>query len=73
MRWTGWLKAPRPGRYTLRLEAQTAGRLWLDGQLSIDSGASRGPFKQDVEVELDGRPHALRVEYVHFTGARGSV
>jgi WD40 repeat protein len=56
-RWTGWLKAPRPGRYTLRLEADDGARLWLDGKLLI------GLVPHEVEVELGNRPHALRVEY----------
>jgi hypothetical protein len=62
VRWTGWLKAPRPGRYTLRLEADDGTRLWLDGKLLIRQWQG-GRSQHEVEVELGNRPHALVVEY----------
>lgn len=36
IRWTGWLKAPRPGRYKLITRSDDGVRLWLDGRLLID-------------------------------------
>jgi WD40 repeat protein len=60
VRWTGWLKAPRPGRYTLLLESDDGSRLWLDGRRLIDR---RTEGKSQVEVELTGKPQALRIEY----------
>jgi WD40 repeat protein len=62
-RWTGWLKAPHPGRYTLRLDSAGAGRLWLDDRLRMDF--NQAAKFHDAEVELTDRPHALRVEYVY--------
>src|SRR5207245_1921334 len=62
IRWTGWLKAPRRGRYTLRLDSAGAARLWLDDHLRIDCRQA-GLWKHEVEVELTGQPQALRVEY----------
>jgi hypothetical protein len=39
-------------------------RLWLDGRLVVSSaGVTRG---FEAEVELSGRPHALRVEYLEI-------
>jgi WD40 repeat protein len=61
-RWTGWLKAPRAGRYTLRLETNAGARLWLDGILRMDLWKAEVPQYQ-VEVDLSAGPHALRVEY----------
>jgi WD40 repeat protein len=70
IRWGGWLKAPRPGLYTLRLDSAGAARLWLDGRLCIDCRRG-GAWVQEVEVELTGRPQALRVEYVSAAGGVG--
>jgi serine/threonine protein kinase/WD40 repeat protein len=70
VRWSGWLKAPRPGRYKLRLESAGGSRLWLDDRLLIDRWQARTGL-HTVEVELTGRPHKLRVEYVNQTGGAG--
>ncbi len=59
IRWTGWLKAPRPGRYTLKLESDDGSRLWLDGRGLMDW---REAGMHQVEVELTGKPQALRIE-----------
>jgi WD40 repeat protein len=67
VRWTGWLKAPKPGRYTLRLEADDGARLWLDGRLLIDLWQGGVPKSHGVEVELTERPHEIRVEYFELT------
>jgi hypothetical protein len=70
IRWSGWLKAPRPARYTLRLDSTGGARLWLDNQLRIEH-PGRGPWAHGVEVELTDGPHALRVEYYSPTDGSG--
>jgi hypothetical protein len=58
IRWTGWLKAPQPGRYKLGvMSMRGATRLWLDDRLCIDSGNYR------FAADLTDRPHAIRLEY----------
>jgi formylglycine-generating enzyme required for sulfatase activity len=68
VRWTGWLKAPKPGKYTLRLEADDGARLWLDGRLLIDRWQPYDAGAYQVEVDLTDGPHELRVEYVEVFG-----
>jgi WD40 repeat protein len=68
VRWTGWLKAPKPGKYTLRLEADDGARLWLDGRLLIARWQWPLTKSDQVEVELGDRPHELRVEYFEGIG-----
>jgi formylglycine-generating enzyme required for sulfatase activity/WD40 repeat protein len=68
IRWTGWLKAPRPGRYTLRLYCDDGGKLWLDDKLVIDLWQKSGPTPYQVDVELTGQPQELRVEYFQQFG-----
>jgi formylglycine-generating enzyme required for sulfatase activity len=64
IRWTGWLKAPKPGKYTLRLEADDGARLWLDGRLLIDYWRWLPGNSSTAEVDLTAQPHEMRVEYV---------
>jgi WD40 repeat protein len=69
IRWSGWLRAPRPGRYTLQLESDDGARLWLDEKLLVDcSRLAIEQLRHAVEVELDDRPHSLRVEYFQANG-----
>jgi hypothetical protein len=68
MRWTGWLKAPNPGKYTLQLESDEGARLWLDGKRLIDRWQSAAG-KLQVEVELTGQPQALRIELMNLGGS----
>jgi hypothetical protein len=67
IRWTGWLKAPKPGKYALRLRADDNARLWLDGQFLLDRW-DRTVYSASTEVDLDDRPHEIRLEYVQLDG-----
>jgi len=70
VRWTGKLTAPGSGRHVFRLVNSGAARLYLDGQLLIETQPK--PLAQDwpvseasAYVELaGGRQYDLRVEYV---------
>jgi len=66
IRWTGWLKAPRAGRYTLQLDSADGARLWLDGKRLLDRWQHQQGILQ-VEVELSGQPQALRLECFKFS------
>ena len=66
IRWTGWLKAPRPGRYRLTLQGDDGGRFWLDEKLLVDQ--KRAGFRTDCELDLDEEAHALRIEYFDVVG-----
>jgi hypothetical protein len=68
IRWTGWLKAPKPGKYTLLLQVDDGARLWLDGRLVIDSWQWLVGNISTAEVDLTGRPQQMRVEYMEVTG-----
>jgi WD40 repeat protein len=66
VRWTGWLKAPQPGRYRLYLSCRGIARLRLDGRLV--GICDRKSAECVVEADLSDRPHALRVEYFNQQG-----
>ena len=47
-RWSGWLKAPKPGRYRLGLHSDNGARLWLDGKLHVDAWQDKENYEQLV-------------------------
>jgi hypothetical protein len=67
IRWTGWLKAPNSGKYTLQLESDEGARLWLDGKRLVDRWQNSSG-KDQVEVELTGQPQPLRIEFMNLGG-----
>lgn len=70
VRWTGRLKAPKPGRYKLITVSDDGVRLRLDGKLLIDQWKAQRLTRHEVEVELSDRPHDLRIDY--FEGLGGA-
>jgi hypothetical protein len=68
IRWTGWLKAPTPGDYSLRLKVDEGARLWLDRKLLIDCWTPEAS-DHEVRVSLTDRPHELRLEYFELTAS----
>jgi hypothetical protein len=68
IRWTGWLKAPKPGKYTLLLQVDDGARLWLDGRLVIDCWRWSPGNYSTAEVDLTDRPHEIRIEYFELQG-----
>lgn len=63
VRWTGFIRAPRPGAYKLITHADDHIKVWLDDHLIIDRGGGR-----EVTTELGDQAHALRVEYAEVRG-----
>lgn len=63
IRWSGFLVAPSAGRYRLIAAADEQMKVSLDGQVILAEHNRRG--HTDVDVELSGRPQAIRVEYAN--------
>ncbi len=66
-RWTGWLVAPEAGNYKLSTVADDGVRLWLDGELLIDRWTTSSGTRDEVDVVLTDRPHAIKIEYFDYT------
>ena len=67
VRWTGKLKAPESGKYTLGFTADDGARLYLDGKLLVDAWASNPKKTATAEVVLEaGRSYDLRMEYFQY-------
>ena len=67
VRWTGYLKAPFAGRYKLRAVCDDVVRVWLDGK-EVLSGEWFDRRRPEAEVELNGRPQRLKIEYCDHGG-----
>jgi serine/threonine protein kinase/formylglycine-generating enzyme required for sulfatase activity len=71
-RWTGWLRPPKAGWYTLITRSDDGARLWIDGKLLInewhEAGAKLQLVRGEAVVYLSERPHALRIDYFEHFG-----
>lgn len=67
VRWTGSLRSPATGRYTLTVTADDGARLWVDGALVLDRWTA--PGSGGVVVRLTaGRATAIRLEMQDRSG-----
>jgi beta-glucosidase len=71
-RWTGYLKAPRSGDYSLRYLSNAGYRIWIDGKLVVDAwDVTDSPSIEAGKAKLQaGKTVPIRIEAVQ-RGARG--
>ncbi|MCK6474127.1 MAG: NPCBM/NEW2 domain-containing protein [Planctomycetes bacterium] len=62
-RWTGFLKVPKKGTYTLAASVDDGTRLYVAGNKVIDRWTSSPEKKHEAAVDLDEGYHALKIEY----------
>lgn len=63
VRWTGWLKPPRPGPYKFALIGDDGIRLWVSEKLLIDLWGNHLPERQEATIVLTRDPVGIRVEH----------
>ena len=68
IRWTGLLKAPKPGRYTLLFNIDDGVRVWVDDKLVIDAWKAPRRTSVKAEVELTDQAHPIKIEYFENNG-----
>ena len=69
IRWSGWIKVPRAGRYAFVILANAGARLSIDGKQLINAeNATRNRKGIRETIELTEGPHALLLEYWDTTG-----
>ena len=83
VRWSGTFTPPASGEYKLGVrvnycyacENAEGFRLYLDGELLVDSGTKstgeRGEVIEAARTFGDTKPHPIRLEYFHKTGTAG--
>lgn len=66
IRWSGYVTAPKPGRYQLRAEVHDQALIRLDGRevLKITTIGD-----SSVNLELTGKPQALEIDYIERLNA----
>jgi len=69
--YTGLIRAPHKGRYTLRLVSDDGSKLWVDEKLIVDNDGEHPATSRSGSVDLDDRQHVIRVQY--FQGPRFAV
>ena len=72
-RWTGVLKVPKDGKYTLFLNSDDGSRLFIDGKEVVSNGGLHGMEEKSGEVELKAGPHELKVEFFQNEGGLGCI
>ena len=63
VRWTGWIKAPQPGTYQMRVVSDDGVRIWLDDNVVVDSWKGQSGGGHNFQAILSSKPHKLKVEY----------
>ena len=70
-RWSGQLKAPASGTYTIATLSDDGVRLWVDNKLLIDDWNVHGDTKNRADIELEaGASYPIVLEY--FQGESGA-
>lgn len=66
MTWSGKLKAPSTGEYTLGIQADDGARLYINGELLIDDWKSHSfsyqPTQKKISLEA-GKMYDIKLEY----------
>lgn len=68
VRWTGLLKVPERGTYTLFVAVDDGTRLWIDNKLLIDQWRSGPERKFNGTADLDEGYHNLRLDFYDVSG-----
>ena len=64
VRWTGKLKPPESGNYTIGFTADDGARIYIDGKLLVEAWSSNPTKTVTKEIALEGgRSYDLRMEY----------
>ena len=69
VRWTGSLRAPATGKFTLRTISDDGVRLYIGGKLLIDDWTNHAAETRECAVDLErGKEYPVRLEYFESRG-----
>lgn len=68
VRWSGWIRVPKAGRYKLLVSCDDGVRLWVGGRQLLNEGGT-GAFNLETSVELTDTPQSITVEHFDVGGA----
>ena len=70
LRFDGFVKIDKPGKYTFYTVSNDGSKLYIDGKLIVDNDGEHGTKQLGGSLQLDKGLHAIRVEYFQSGGSR---
>lgn len=71
IRWTGFIKAPAAGKYTLFVESDDGSRIYIADKLVVDNNGLHGMEEKSAQVELKAGLNPIRIEFFENEGEAG--
>jgi hypothetical protein len=71
VRWTGILRVPKDGKYTIYTESDDGSRLWIGDKKVVDNGGLHGMEEKSGEIELKAGDVALKADFFENEGGAG--
>ena len=72
VRYTGYLRVPASGEYTLVLSSDDASRLWIDDAMVLDNWGDHSFTGNELTINLQAnRDYAVRIDYTESEGEAG--
>ena len=71
VKWTGAVKADKPGKYKFAVESDDGSRMFVDGKPVVNNGGSHGMAKVGGEIDLQPGAHQLVIEFFQGSSAMG--
>ena len=73
VRWSGYIKAPKSGRYTFYTESDDGSRLFIDGAEVVDNYGLHGMQEEEGDVYLKSGRHRIQVDFIQYDGGSGCI
>jgi hypothetical protein len=71
VRWNGFLRVPKDGKYTLYLESDDGSRLAVNGKEVVNNGGLHAMEEKSGEVEVKKGDHPIKLELFENEGEVG--
>jgi len=72
-KWTGVLRAPKDGTYTLYLKSDDGSKLYLDGKLVVDNDGKHRMDEDSKTLNLTAGDHDFKLQYFQNKDKAGCV
>ena len=73
VRWTGVLRVPKDGVYTITTASDDGSRVFINDKQVVDNGGEHPTEEQSGEVELKAGDHKLKVEFFENEGGASCI
>ncbi len=67
VRWTGSIKAPKSGKYSIGISAHNIGRLYFEGEKKVEFNNEHEPELRSFDADLtDGKEYKITIEFANY-------